>query len=420
MLHSTDIAIVFDSDGTILYVTPSMEAVSGYRADELVGTRGFDFVHPDDLAADLEDVATAIAAGSTITREWRLCLADGSWAWYEFTLTDLRDAPAIRGIVGHFRDVSARHLADAARQESESLLHKTVELASDAILAIGPDDRITAWNPSAAELFGWPAEAALGREVAGLLIPPEDRERYLERLRRVANGEVANLLERPFEMVGMDWSGRRFPVEVSVLQLDLGGRSQLRVLVRDIGPRKQTDARLAGHGFTDPLTKLPNRALLSDRLALALSRMDRRSTKVSVMVLGLDDGAVTDGVPQEAGDELIVALSGRLSLAIRACDTVARYDEEHFVIVAEDLNEVEDAENIAARVLETLSAPLSLAGRELRPSASIGIAWAEASSTPAGDLLREAFQAMSQARADGGGRYARFGAGGGTGGTHPS
>jgi PAS domain S-box-containing protein/diguanylate cyclase (GGDEF)-like protein len=409
VLHSTDIAMVFDSDGTILYITPSMESVSGYRAEELVGTQGFDFVHPDDLATDFEDVVAAISAGSSITREWRLCLADGSWAWYEFTLTDLRDEPAIRGIVGHFRDVSAQHTADAARRESELLFRKTVELASDAILAIDPDDRITAWNPSAALLFGWSADEAVGREVADLVIPPEERERYLERFGRAAAGEVPYLLERPFEMVGVDRSGRRFPAEVSVVQFELGGGFQLQALVRDIGPRKQTEARLAGHGFIDPLTKLPNRALLADRLALALSRMARRSTKVSVMLLDLDDrAAMTAGLPPTAGDELIVGVSRRLSVAIRASDTVARYDEEQFVIVAEDLKDLGDAEIIADRVLETLSAPLTLAGRELNLSASLGIAWAEASSTPADELLREAYEAMGHARADGGGRRALF------------
>jgi c-di-GMP phosphodiesterase Gmr len=421
VLHSTDIAMVFDSDGTILYVTPSMEAVSGYRADELVGTQGFDFVHPDDLAADLEDVVTAISAGSSITREWRLCRADGSWVWYEFTLTDLRDEPLIRGIVGHFRDVSARHSADDARRESEVLFRKTVELASDAIFAIAPDDRITAWNPSAAHLFGWSAGEALGREVANLLIPPEDRERYLGRFYRAAAGDVANLLERSFEMIGMDRNGRRFPVEVSVLQFELGGRFQLQVLVRDIGPRKETEARFAGHGFVDPLTKLPNRALLGDRLALALSRMSRRVTKVSVMLLDLDESrAMTRDLPPEAEDELLLGVSRRLSVAIRASDTVARYDEEQFVIVAEDLKDVADAEMIADRVLETLSAPLSLGGKELRPSASIGIAWAEASSTPADELLREAYEAMTQARASGGGRHARFATGGDTPATAPT
>lgn len=407
VLHATDIAMVFASDGTIRYVTPSMEAVSGYRADELVGTQGFDFVHPEDLAADLEAVVTAIAVGGSITREWRLCLADGSWAWYEFTLTDLSEEPAIRGIVGHFRDVTARHSADAARRQSELAFTKTVELASDAILAIGPDDRITAWNPAAAALFGWSAEEALGAEVANLLVPPEERERYRQRLRRTLEEELPTLLERPVEMVGMDRSGRTFAVEVTVVQFELGGRWQLQALVRDIDARKETEARLAGHGFTDPLTKLPNRALLHDRLGLALSRLARRPTRLAVMLLALDAAQTeTGGALEGTRDELIRAVGRRLAVAIRASDTVARYADEQFVIVAEDLSTVADGEIIAARVLETLSAPLSLAGSEIHPSVSIGMAWAAASNTAAADLLRTAYDAMERARSEGGGKVA--------------
>jgi PAS domain S-box-containing protein/diguanylate cyclase (GGDEF)-like protein len=407
VLHSTDIAVVFDSEGTILYVTPSMEAISGYRADELVGTQGFDFVHPDDLEADLDAVTTAISVGGSITREWRLCRGDGSWVWYEFTLTDLTEEPAIRGIVGHFRDVSARHSADDARHKSEMLFRKTVELTSDAILAVGPDGCITDWNPAATELFGWSAEDALGRDVANLLVPPEERTLYLERFRRTIDEELPDLLERPFEMMGMARDGRCFAVEVTVVQFELGGRSQLQALVRDIDARKQTEARLAGRGFTDPLTKLPNRALLHDRLTLALSRMARRPTKVSVMLLAVEPGAADEDGTVVKEDELILAVARRLSVAIRASDTVARYGDDQFVIVAEDLKDAAAAELIATRVIDTVSVPLPSEAGDIHPVPSIGIAWAESSGTAAADLLRDAYDAMGRARAAGGRRFSR-------------
>jgi diguanylate cyclase (GGDEF)-like protein/PAS domain S-box-containing protein len=392
-----------------------MEAVSGYRADELIGTQGFDFVHPDDLAADLQDVEEALSGGGSITREWRLCKADGSWSWYEFTLTDLSDVPSIRGIVGHFRDVSDRHTADAALRETEGLLQKAVELVSDGFLAIGPDDRIAAWNPAAARIFGYSAEEAIGSAVVDLLIPPEERARYLERFRSAVVEDMPYLLERPFEMVGMDRAGRRFPVEVSVVQFELGSRFQLQAFVRDIGPRKEIEARLEGHAFTDALTKLPNRALLNDRLALALFRMARRSTKVAVMLLALDASATKpDELSPAAGDELIAQVAQRLSSAVRAADTVARYGNDRFVIVAEELKDVGEAAIIAGRALAAVSAPLVLAGRDLHPSLSIGIAWAETSTTAADDLLRCAGSAMSQAEAEGGGRYAVFAENGAT------
>jgi GGDEF domain-containing protein len=89
---------------------------------------------------------------------------------------------------------------------------------------------------------------------------------------------------------------------------------------------------------------------------------------------------------------------------------VARWADDRFVIVAEDLRQLGEAEIIADRVLELVSEPLSLAGRAVRPSASIGIAWAETASMAAEELLREADVAMGRAHADGGGRRAVFAA----------
>ena len=405
-LHSTDIAVVYGLDGTIAYVTPSLAAVLGYRADELVGTTGIDFIHPDDLAAAMPDLEQAMAVGETITREWRLCLADGSWGWYEFTLTDLSEDPGIRGIVAHFRDVTARHAADTALLERDKRFERTVELTSDGFLGIGPDGRITAWNPAAAEMFGWSHDEALGRDVAEFIVPESERQLYLSRFDRAVAEDMPHLLEVPFEMMAVDREGRQFPIEVQVVQVDLGGHHQFQAFVRDIGARKALEVRLADHGFTDSLTKLPNRALLGDRLSLAVSRLGRRSTSVAVLLLDLDDAQqVRDDLGDEVGDQLIVRVAHRLSAVVRASDTVARYSRDTFVVVAEDLKEPAEAVIIAHRALETLGFPGSHALTGLEPRLSIGIALTSSSEFSPEDLLRQADAAMGRARQDGGGRF---------------
>jgi PAS domain S-box-containing protein/diguanylate cyclase (GGDEF)-like protein len=409
VLHSTDMAVVFDSNGNIAYVTPSVESVSGYRPDELVGTTGLDFVHPDDLANGMKDVVQAMVVGETITREWRICRADGTWRWCEFTLTDLSDDPVIRGIVAHFRDVTDRHLADEALRDSERVFRRTVQLASDAFLAIGPDDCIAAWNPAAERIFGWPAEEAFGRKVAELIVPEEERELYLSRFDRAVAEDMPHLLEAPFEMIAMDRTGRRFPVEVHVVQVDLGGRFQFEAFVRDIGPRKELEARLVDHGFTDALTKLPNRTLLGDRLTLAVSRLARRSTGVAVLLLELDGlGALRDSIDEEAADQLIVRVAQRLSGIVRPSDTVARYGPDAFVIVAEDLKEPLEAIIIATRMLEVVVGSVALVGYDLEPGGSVGISYASSRDVSPEQLLRQADVAMNRARKGGGGCFAVY------------
>jgi diguanylate cyclase (GGDEF)-like protein/PAS domain S-box-containing protein len=410
-LHSTDIAVVYGLDGTLAYVTPSLAALLGYRADELVGTTGVDFIHPDDLAAAMPDLEQAMAVGETITREWRLCLADGTWGWYEFTLTDLSEDPGIRGIVAHFRDVNDRHATGTTLLERDKRFERTVELTRDGFLAIGPDGRITGWNPAATEMFGWSHDEALGRDVAELIVPEPERQLYLSRFDRAVAEDMPHLLEAPFEMVAVDRTGRQFPVEVQVVQVNLGAQHQFQAFVRDIGARKALEARLADHGFTDSLTKLPNRALLGDRLSLAVSRLARRSTSVAVLLLELDDAQqVRDNLGDEVGDQLVVRVANRLAAAVRASDTVARYARDTFVVVAEDLKEPAQAVSIAHRALETLTAPMSHAGTDIEPSLSIGIALTSSSELSPEDLLRQADAAMTQARREGGGRFVVYGA----------
>jgi PAS domain S-box-containing protein/diguanylate cyclase (GGDEF)-like protein len=409
VLHSTDIAIVFDSDGKIGYVTPSVEAVSGFRADELVGTTGLDFVHPDDLATGMKDVVHAMTVGETITREWRVCVADGSWRWYEFTLTDMSNEPNIGGIVAHFRDVTDRHMAEVARSESEGLFMRTVELTSDGFLAVGPDGRIAAWNPAAAQMFGWSADEAIGRHVAELIVPEEERPLYLDRFERAVAEDMPQLLETPFEMVGVDRSGRRFPVEVHVVQVDLGSRLQFQAFVRDVGPRKELEARLADHGFTDSLTKLPNRVLLIDRLTLAITRLARRSRSVAVFLVDLEGlRAETDAMGDDGVDPLIMQVAHRLSGAVRATDTVSRCARNAFVVVADDLKAPADAVIIASRLLEAVMGTVSLACLEPEPSVNIGVAVTSSSDALPEDILRQADVAMSAARQQGGGCFTLY------------
>jgi len=402
-------AVVFDSDANIAYVTPSVEAVSGYRPDELIGTTGLDFVHPDDLASGMKDVVQAMVVGETITREWRICRADGTWRWCEFTLTDMSDDPAIRGIVAHFRDVTDRHMADAALRKSEGMFRRAVESTSDGFLAIGPDDRIAAWNPAAERIFGWSANEALGREVSELIVPEEERDLYRSRFERAVAEDMPHLLEAPIEMIAVDRGGRRFPVAVHVVQVDLGGRFQFEAFVRDIGARKELEASLADHGFTDSLTRLPNRTLLGDRLSLAISRLARRSTSIAVLLIDLADmQAVRDNIGDEQADELVVRVAHRLSASVRASDTVARYARDVFVVVTEDLKAPGDAVIIATRLLEVVVTSIRRGGVDIEPDVSIGVAFASSDDVSQEEMLRRADAAMNSARSEGGGRFALY------------
>jgi diguanylate cyclase (GGDEF)-like protein/PAS domain S-box-containing protein len=400
--YSSDIAIVASPSGRIVFVSPSIERV-GWRPEDLVGKDAWSFIHPDDVAADRVEVEAALAEGRTITREWRMRRADGSYGWFEQTLTNLSHVPAIGGIVGNFRDVTERHEADEARRESEVVLRRVIEATSDAYLGIDHDGVLTEWNRAASQMFGWTEADAVGRELAGLIVPEEDRPVFRLRFGRVARGEDGQFLQRPFEMVALSRSGRRFPVEVSVVQVKVRDHLYFRAFVRDIAERKEAEARLAHQALTDSLTSLPNRTLLRDRLARAVGRIGRHGGLVAVMFLDLDRfKLVNDGLGHDAGDELLVEVARRVRVAVRNTDTVARYGGDEFVVVMEEVASLEDVLAVADRILDSVRQPVLLAGREVRPRVSIGVAATDDGTSLPDNLVRDADLAMYRAKERGG------------------
>ena len=158
--------------------------------------------------------------------------------------------------------------------------------------------------------------------------------------------------------------------------------------------------------FHDSLTGLPNRALLLDRLQHALARAARGGSRVSVLFMDLDNfKTVNDSLGHAAGDELLVAVAGRLVDCVRAGDTAARFGGDEFVVLVEDVEDDENVATAAQRILDALEAPFTVQGRDVFVSSSIGIA---IGSDEAEDLLRNADLALYTAKTNGKGRHELF------------
>jgi diguanylate cyclase (GGDEF)-like protein len=156
----------------------------------------------------------------------------------------------------------------------------------------------------------------------------------------------------------------------------------------------------------DALTGLPNRALFHDRLEHALARARRRESRVAVLFADLDRfKTVNDSLGHASGDELLVAVAGRLGQCLRAGDTAARLGGDEFGILLEDIESDEEALGVAERIVDALTTPFLLQGREVFARTSIGVACGRGRPT---DLLRHADVAMYRAKDDGRGRVRLF------------
>lgn len=156
----------------------------------------------------------------------------------------------------------------------------------------------------------------------------------------------------------------------------------------------------------DPLTALPSRALLGDRLEHALARARRPRSTLAVLFLDLDNfKQVNDSLGHEAGDELLLAIKLRLLGALRPGDTVARFGSDEFAVVCENLANEAAAVGIARRILESLTDPVPAGGIDHFVSASIGIVVVAGGHAAASEVLRDASAAMHRAKQAGGGRW---------------
>ena len=168
----------------------------------------------------------------------------------------------------------------------------------------------------------------------------------------------------------------------------------------DVTDRRRAEDDLVRRAFTDPLTGLPNRRALGDRLRHAVALSRRRGLQVGLVHLNIDRfKAVNDTLGHEAGDMLLSQIADRLRWSTRVEDTAVRLGADEFLVVAEDVEDLDGLRALADRLLSVLDEPFVVLEREINLSASVGLTLG--SDTTPDDLLRQAQSALTRAKSDG-------------------
>jgi len=172
---------------------------------------------------------------------------------------------------------------------------------------------------------------------------------------------------------------------------------------------KRMEEQLAQMATHDPLTGLPNRALLYDHVGLVLARARRSRRRAAVLLLDLDHfKSVNDTLGHSTGDALLQAVGSRLKNLLRESDTVARLGGDEFVVLLSDLTRVDHAIRVADKVLDAVRKPFTIDGREIPITTSIGIAAYPDNSEGRDALMKNADTALYEAKRSGRDRYACF------------
>jgi diguanylate cyclase (GGDEF)-like protein/PAS domain S-box-containing protein len=294
-----------------------------------------------------------------------------------------------------------------AWRSSEIKLRAVIDGALDAIVTIDENGHLQEFNPAAERIFGYTRDQVIGRPLAEVMIPPAKRHAHsMGHQRFISTGEKT-IFNKRLELVAIRADGSEFPVEVTITSVDNIGLPLVTGFIRDITERKQAEQEIRSLAFFDPLTGLPNRRLLQDRLEQALVSSGRSLQYGAVIFIDLDNfKALNDTRGHALGDLLLVEIARRLRECIRAEDTVARLGGDEFVVVLEDLSEdlshsIAQAKQLAEKIQITVNQPYQLQEIEHHHTSSIGICLFQGVEISAQELLKRSDTAMYQAKSRG-------------------
>ncbi|WP_298015118.1 EAL domain-containing protein [uncultured Castellaniella sp.] len=394
--------------GRLVRVNRKYAAMLGYSESELLQCDFQSLSHPDDLPADLAQMAR-VRSGEIqeFQMEKRMMHKDGHPVWVLLTVSPIRQPGAAPDYhVAVIQDVTERRRMQDALRDSERRLRGLLDHLPVGVCLVEQGQCIVFRNQQFLRICGYAEDQAPDVRSWWALVVPDpaarrDLRRAWEHQWRHApdGGESRARLECRIRCR----DGRWRTVELSGLRL---GTDYL-VTLEDLTVRKTAEEEIRYLAYNDPLTGLPNRRLLLDRLQQALAASARRRRYGVLLMLDLDHfKTINETRGHDAGDELLRQVADRLKKHLRDSHTIARHGDDEFVIVLEDLSDQPEeaaarAEDQGRGILQALRAPYLLNGEFCHSSVSMGASLFQGQETAADEQLRRADLAMYQAKAAG-------------------
>lgn len=388
-------------------VSPRWETMLGYQPGEMdVSLEAWgQHVHPDDLALAMASIARHIA-GETTSHEVDLRCKNkaGEWRWLHtrgrIVEWDSDGKPLTMS--GTHTDVTQQRAADLALREASTVFESSYE----GLMVVDADGLIAKVNPAFVRITGYAPEEVIGKSPRILSSGRQDADFYRLMWEAIAKqdfwqGEIWNRRK----------SGEIYAelLSISVVRSSRGTVEHYVAVFSDISRLKAHEAELDRIAHYDPLTGVPNRRLLADRLAQAIARTARSDMSLAVCYLDLDGfKEVNDSHGHTGGDQLLIGVAEHLKKILRAEDTLARLGGDEFVLLLSDIGSPEECSIILERVLKAVCSPVLIESRPIAVSASIGVSLYPQDHADADTLLRHADQAMYQAKNAGKNRFHLF------------
>jgi diguanylate cyclase (GGDEF)-like protein/PAS domain S-box-containing protein len=305
-----------------------------------------------------------------------------------------------------------RHRIEQKLHQMERWLASTIKSMGDAVLTADLHGRVTFMNQIAEELTGWNSGEALGRNFGEVLklVDSHTREALPNLVQRVIQEEMVIEIGANTLLVTRDGMERPIGDSAAPIWDNEGNIVGVVIVFRDVAVRKQVEEQLRYSATHDPLTALPNRAFLMERLTQVIELTYRHPQhKFAVLLLDLDRfKIINDSLGHQAGDQVLIEVAKRLEKELRAPDTLARLGGDEFVVLLEEIKQTRDALMVAERIQNDLKIPITIGAHEVFTGVSIGIVFNDANYQQPDEILRDADNALYRAKATGKGRNVIF------------
>ena len=394
------VAQVDSATGQFVRVNQRYADILGYSPQELVGMTFQSLTHPDDLAADLAHVRRLQSGDVPEYRlEKRYIHKDGHEVWGDLTVSSMWASGSAPGYhIAVVQDITARKRMEENLRANEQRLRSILERLPMGLCLVQDDGLISFRNARYVQICGYTQEEVPDTNTWWQRAYPDatEREAIRQRLLDTSHQGIIPLAEYTIRCA----DGKYKPVEISGIFVE-GGRL---ITMQDLSERKAAEEEINQLAYYDPLTRLPNRRLLMDRLQQALATSARHHRSGALLMLDLDNfKTVNETRGHDRGDALLLQVAHRLRSCVHEDDTVARQGGDEFVVVLEDLGDSPEeaaarAEDVGQRILGVLREPYQIDGDAHHSSLSMGVTIYSGTRETVDELLKRADLALYQAK----------------------
>jgi diguanylate cyclase (GGDEF)-like protein/PAS domain S-box-containing protein len=401
--YSSIMIWITDTKGEPTFSNQAWLDFVGWKKETVTHNEWQQLVHPDDLKTAFTHYFGKTKEHKIVSTEYRLRGANGQWLWVlDKGVPMFNDEGVFIGYIGSLLDINEHKNAQA-----ELRIASIAFESNEAMLITDANSTILRVNAAFTKLTGYSAEELVGQKTSFLRSGHHDDKFYTE---------MWETIKRDGTWQGEIWDRRKngeiYPkwLVITAVKNAEGEITNYVGAQSDITERKATDQKMRDLAYYDPLTKLPNRRLLHERLEHSILMAQRLNKQFAILMLDLDKfKAVNDSLGHLAGDELLQQVAVRLSGCLRESDTVARLGGDEFIVLLENVKHPDDAGLIAKNITITMAAPFTILQNHTAViGSSVGISIFPQDGDDPVKLIANADFALYQAKTNGRGCFVYF------------